>query len=464
MCLKSFIRKELLFLDYESIKRLGLDHIGIDANNSFETYDSSLSNHTIFIHLLKPEEVVCPLCGTYNDFINRGTKSQLIKYSSSLEDNITIKLYRRVYKCNSCGHTFKEPNPFLESKRQISIFKDYKILEALKSITTTYTEVAERFHVSPTYVINTFDKKVDIKKLELSTVICVDEVYSKRLSYHHYCFIIYNPKDRKIIDVLDSRHLDKLEDYFFKIPKIERDKVKYFSTDLYDNYRLLAKKCLPNALICADSFHVIKNLSDCFHRVRIKIMKRYSYLKNQNDNYYWLFKTYWRLLTIDQSKLSYKKYKRNRNNEYLSTNEIVEYMLSIDNELRLAYDLLHEYRHFNEVANETNCEEWLNEIILKYQNSHISEYIPAWKLLLNWKNEITNSFIRFNGYRVSNGPMERVNRDIKTLFRTSFGSTNFERMRNRIMYSINANSAILYKRKDYTNKKIGKPSKIDPIK
>ena len=444
-------------MDYQSIKRLGLDHIGIDEESSFETYDSSSTNHTIFIHLLKPEEVVCPLCGTYNDYINRGSKSQLIKYSSALEDNIIIKLYRRVYKCKSCGHTFKENNPFLEEKRQISIFKDYRILEALTNVNATYIQVAKRFNVSPTYVINTFDKKVDIKRLELSPVICVDEVYSKRLSFHHYCFIIYNPKDRKIIDVLESRHLNKLEDYFFKISKKERDNVKYFSTDLYDNYRILAKKCFPNALICADSFHVIKNITECFQRVRIKIMKKYSYLKDQNDYYYWLLKKYWRLLTLDPSKLSYKKYKRHRNNEYLSTNEIVEYILSIDKELRLAYDLLHEYRHFNEVANEIDSKERFDEIVLKFQNSHIREYIPAWKLLLNWKNEILNSFIRFNGYRVSNGPMERANRDIKTLFRTSFGSTNFERMRNRIMYSMNTNSPILYNRKKNTNNRIGRP-------
>ncbi len=52
--------------------------------------------------------------------------------------------------------------------------------------------------------------------------------------------------------------------------------------------------------------------------------------------------------------------------------------------------------------------------------------------------------------------MKRANRDIKTLFRTSFGSTNFARMRNRVMYTMNSDSPILYNSKKYTNKKIGK--------
>lgn len=341
----------------------------------------------------------------------------------------------------------------MEAKHQISIQKEYKILEALKSINTTYTEVAKRFDVSQTYVVNLFDKKVDLKRLQLSQIMCVDEVYSKRLSYHHYCFIIYNPIDKKVIDVLESRHLNCLEEYFRGIPKAERDGVKYFSMDLYDNYRILAKKCFTNALICADSFYVIKNLTQFFQQLRLRVMKKYSYLKNQNDNYYWLFKSYWRLLTKDRSKLSYKKFKTSRNGQYMSCFEIIDYMLSIDFELKLAYELLHEYRNFNECATTYNCEEWLNEIILKFQSSHISEYIPAWKLLLNWKTEILNSFVRVNDYRISNGPMERANRDIKTLFRTSFGFTNFTRMRNRIMYTMNIDSPVLYSSKKETNKR-----------
>jgi hypothetical protein len=38
-------------MDYESIKRLGLDHIGIDADTSFEIFDHTTNNHIIFIHV-----------------------------------------------------------------------------------------------------------------------------------------------------------------------------------------------------------------------------------------------------------------------------------------------------------------------------------------------------------------------------------------------------------------------------
>ena len=67
------------------------------------------------------------------------------------------------------------------------------------------------------------------------------------------------------------------------------------------------------------------------------------------------------------------------------------------------------------------------------------------------------SFNRLNDHRISNGPMERVNRDIKTIFEISFGSTNFTRVRNRVIFSINDSSPILYHRKSSSNKRIAKP-------
>lgn len=55
--------------------------------------------------------------------------------------------------------------------------------------------------------------------------------------------------------------------------------------------------------------------------------------------------------------------------------------------------------------------------------------------------------------------MEKVNRDIKTLYNIFFDSTNFSRIRNRIMYTLNDNSPILGVTNKDTNKTKGKPRK-----
>ncbi len=441
-------------MDKESISRLGLDYInGIDSENSDEIYDPTTNNHIIILRLLKDSHLSCPHCGLVNSFISKGSKSQILYHSSANEDNIKIKLMRRVYLCK-CGHTFKEPNPFLTLKRKNTLQREFKILESLRDINKSFTDVANEFNISTTSVINTFDAKVDIKRQTLTEVLCVDEVYSKHCGYHKYCFITYSPQLDKILDVLPSRNKEDLCGYFGNIPITERNRVKYFSMDLYDVYRQVAKLCFPNALICADHFHVIKNLGDFFNSIRIRVMKKYEHLKWQNDNWYWLYKKYWKKLLKDPSKLGYKKFKVNRAGMYLDDHQIVNYMLSIDDELKDAYELLNEYRNFNSCANINNAEEWLDKLIIKFHNSRSDEFYKAYKLLKNWRQEIINSFHRVNGHVISNGGMERANRDVKTIIRHAYGFTNFPRLRNRIMYVKNDDATILYYRKENQKKKV----------
>ena len=56
--------------------------------------------------------------------------------------------------------------------------------------------------------------------------------------------------------------------------------------------------------------------------------------------------------------------------------------------------------------------------------------------------EIGSSFIKVNGKRLSNGPMEGINSRIKTMMKSANGFRNFNRFRNRVIYSINKNVPI----------------------
>lgn len=429
-------------MDLESIYRLGLNHIkNIDVESSDELYDPSTNNHIILLKLKKDNQIICPHCGLINGCRPRSIVTQIINHSSAIENNIFIKLKRRVYLCE-CGKTFKETNPFVNTKEKTSFQKEFKILESLKNINKTFKDVADEFNVSTTTIQNIFDLRINIRRQPLTEVICVDEVYTKHCGYHKYCFITYSPQLDKILDVLPSRHKEDLCGYFGRIPLEERKRVKYFSMDLYEVYRQVAHLCFPNALVCADHFHVIKNLGDCFNSARIRIMKKYEHLKCQNDNWYWLYKKYWRKLLKDSSKLGFKKFQVTRSGMYLSEREIVDYMLSIDVDLKSGYELLNEYRNFNSIATIDNAAEILDELIIKFHNSKIDEFYKAYKLLKNWRNEIINSFHRINGHVISNGGLERANRDVKTIIRHAYGFSNFTRFRNRVMYVKNKNIPI----------------------
>ena len=429
-------------MDKESTYKLGLNYIrNIDYDNSTEVYNPSNHNHIIYLRLLKDETIVCPVCGQINNVKLRSTEDQKIKHASKIEDNLIIILKRRKYLCD-CGAYFKQANPFSEDKTKTSLEKRIKILNGLKTTTATFSGLALQFDVSPTTISKLFDRHVNLSRGKLAEVICVDEVYSKHCSYNGFCFVIYAPLEERIIDILPSRNKAHIIDYFSRIPVEERKIVKFFSMDLYKTYKEVQELCFPWASRVADSFHVISNITKFFNNGRIRIMKGYADLEHKKGNWYWLYKHNWKLLLKNPEKLDYnKKQMGKKNTLWLSQREMVDYMLTLDDKLKDAYELLCEYKNFNSIRDINKAKEMFDELLIKFHNSSLPEFQNAYNLLKRWRIEILNSFYYVNGKRVSNGKIERVNRDIKTIIRSSFGFKNFERFRNRVLFVINEDAS-----------------------
>ena len=125
--------------------------------------------------------------------------------------------------------------------------------------------------------------------------------------------------------------------------------------------------------------------------------------------------------------------------------EILAYLLSIDETLKKAYFLKEQYRDLNRNAEQN---EWslnqLHQIINKFTNFGFDKFHEVGKMMRRWENEIFNSFIRIDGRRLSNGPIEGTNSRIKTILKNACGYKKFKRLRNRIMFSLNNDEPIKY--------------------
>lgn len=101
--------------------------------------------------------------------------------------------------------------------------------------------------------------------------------------------------------------------------------------------------------------------------------------------------------------------------------KILDYLLSIDEQLESAYRLKERYREFNMVSAYDNCDDEFEELIHLFSNHQLTSLISFSKILITWKNEIKNSFIRVDGRRLSNGPIEGINSQVKTIIKSSAG-------------------------------------------
>ena len=185
--------------------------------------------------------------------------------------------------------------------------------------------------------------------------------------------------------------------------------VQYVSIDLSENFRSIAKTYFPKATICADSFHVIENLNRCFRNVRLKCR-----MVTENPNYkYFLVK--FRFVFYHKTFLDNTPRYNKRLGEYINYRGIRDLLLA-----KAPYKI--------------------DKAISLFADSGISELDEFHNLLLNWREEIINSFTIINGKRINNSYIESKNRLLKKLISNANGFTNFKRTRNRILYYLNKDS------------------------
>ena len=99
----------------------------------------------------------CPSCGKFiKDVIEY--KPKLIRHDTHKK----IHYSARRYVCE-CNQTFYEEDPFCEDEIDISTHCVKRILEELKRYNHTFLEVAQRFDISATKIIEIFDRHVQIQ-------------------------------------------------------------------------------------------------------------------------------------------------------------------------------------------------------------------------------------------------------------------------------------------------------------
>ena len=445
-------------MNYDTIKLLNLEDINIDLTKS---HVDKVNGKLVCTIVLNNSTTSCKECGSLSIVIKE-YKIKKITHSISTNQPCILNYKARRLKCKDCGKTFLEHNPFCQEDEKLSLYTVIKILEKLRSHTSTFTSAAKDLNVSIQTVVNVFDNYVSGTRLKLSEVICIDEIYTNKLTSKKYSCVVMDFKIKQVIDVYPSRLKFDLIDNFMRIPLEERKLVKYVVIDMWDTYKQVSLGVFPNAVVAVDSFHVIKHLNLAIDMIRLKVMRKYdkghSKLENAEMYYYMLKKFhYFFNKNFDDIPDFLKVHKLNSTwDKY----EIRKYLLSIDPDLAYAYNLKKEYQEFNYTANFDTCDEELNKLINDFRLSHLKEFQEFGKLLNHWKNEIKNSFIRVNvrikdkkgNYiivkkRLSNGPMEGCNSRIKCLIKNANGYRNFDRFRKRVFFSLNKNTPIKGKKK-----------------
>ncbi|MDY0277109.1 MAG: ISL3 family transposase [Acholeplasma sp.] len=429
-------------MNYNIIKLLEFE----DIENLISKVDSYSVNNDLIIEIkTSPNTTICSFCNSTNINIKEYKKVK-ITHSISMTKSIYILFHRRRYKCKTCGKTFYEHDPFTDHKSRLSNLTIINILEYLKDVNHSFTGASKYYNTSINTVINVFDRYITAYRNKLPEVLCIDEVHIKSNVKYPYACVLLDFHTSKIVDVLKTRHKDYLTSYFESFDIKELDNVKYVVMDLWSPYKDVIKRLMPKAKIIADAFHVVTNINRILDKKRTQVMNNYRKQKNDNLNYSndfgYLLKRFSWLIRYNRQNVKGKNIWIDKYRFSVYSYDLLNHLLSSDNELKEIYNIKHIYQDFNSYTNIDTAKEKLLDLINIFRVHEITEIREYGRTLNRWKDEIINSFTKYDGKRYSNGRLESINRQIKTIIRNSFGITNFKRFRARVMYSINKNVPI----------------------
>ena len=413
----------------------------------------------------------CPQCGF--KMHSRGIRVRTINHPV-LQDGFEciIKLRQRRWRCTNaqCGYTVNEAFHFVNKRKRNTNATDMLIINAFRDLSASATSIAERFHVSDTYALDTFDKYVRLDRLTLSDIISIDEVHIEMDEYCKYALVIQDFYTGEPIDLLRSRRANVTEPYFASIPKEERYSVKYLISDMYNPYIRYVDKYFPNAVPVVDSFHVIQWITHSIDMYIRKLIKKYK--QRDRDLYeqqwhpvsmpeyippsrevYLLQKYRWLILANDSNITYHTEPRLDPHFRCLmNTYDYQDALYQIDPNLRELRDLKEMYIQFNErnAGHPMDARIDLDDLIGKYYQSSNPIFIDFANLLVRNHDYILNSFVMVERHgsgniynsRLSNGPIESLNRKIKDLKRLGRGYRNFEHLRARFLYATRNNPVL----------------------
>lgn len=424
----------------DTIKLLSLEHL----EPYIETIEVLQKEGVLNCQItLKRQNLECSYCG-YMKLHTHSYKTKKITHSINTRSATILSIRYRLLMCTNCKKTVSEHFPITAYKDRISMYTQMRILEDLRNPTKTFTAVASQYNITTQSVINLFDEHVQPSRLTLTEYLCLDEFYLGKKSIHKYACVVMDFERKQILEIYDTRHKYPLIDHLFSIPLKERERVKAVIIDMWESYKGVIKRCFPNAIVAVDSFHVIWHMNEAIKSIRIRVGERFKKEVSKlqaNDMYYYMLKKFHFFFIVDYDKLA-PSYKIPKLNTYYTKDNLLHYLLSIDKELEAAYKLKEAYRYFNKTADYEDCEEKLDDLIHQFKHSKSEEFRNIYRMLIHWKTEIMNSFIKASGRRLSNGPIENVNSQIKTIIKSANGYKGFDRLRRRIFYSLNRNTPI----------------------
>ena len=234
------------------------------------------NNTSITISIeLEVKDHICPCCGNKTRKIH-DYRTQIIKEAPMFGKHTYYKYRKRRYVCSICNKRFYEDVSFAPRYHRMTSRLVSLIIEKMRS-THSMKSIAEECNISVNTITRVFNY-VNYSFRHLPGVLSIDEFKGNAGKYKYQC-ILTDPKNKKVLDILEGREQHILTDYFkdFK----DRKNVKYIIMDMWKPYKEVAEAFFKNSTIVIDKYHFIRQANWAFERVRKSEQKKFADIRRK---------------------------------------------------------------------------------------------------------------------------------------------------------------------------------------
>jgi transposase len=335
---------------------------------------------------------------------------------------VTVVLPIPRVACSSCGIVRQVPVTFADPRRSYTRAFERYALELGRLM--TIQDVARHLQVG-------WDLIKDIQKRDLYRrfrkprlrklkQIAIDEIAIG--AGHRYLTVVLNLETGAVVFVGEGKGADALEP-FWKRLRASRAQVEAVATDLSAAYIEAVTRCLPDATLVFDRFHVIKLVND-----KLAALRRQLYAQANAEQKRILKGVRW-LLVKRPENLDAGRNERERLEEALQLNE----------PLALAYYLKEELGELWEQEDEDQASVFLLDWLARAEASGLKMLVSLAKTL----RKHALGLLAYYDYPISTGPLEGTNNKIKTLKRQAYGFRDKEFFKLKILAAHEAKYALV---------------------
>lgn len=411
-----------------------LYRLGIDPDSFINVENDPIKTEEGFIYEVRQrtDERTCPCCGNRNTVIN---DYDYVEINCSENDYISdiLRIRKVRFKCKRCGKTFTPPikgiEPYAKTSGQTvqMIYNDF-------TKPLTFSQIAERYGMSSARVLQIFDEKISyVPRRPFPDVLCIDEIKFTQEYDQKYCCVLYGFKERNIIDIIKNRQLPYLMEYFESVPQSERNRVKYFISDMYDGYSTVCRRYFPNAIHIIDLFHIITQMTSAVNRIRTRVMKS----TQKGSLYHNFMKAHWKVFLCRKSDIPNRFYTPLHSSHPYHFEDLVFDCVKLDPVFLKAYNILQDLYRYDQSLSFNDALSFIDFISSRLIDSDDDILMSVGRTYHKWRVGIANGLAKSQNHsRFTNAIAESLNNQLKTIIKAAYGYHNFERFRKRALLII----------------------------